>query len=159
MKAILNLRAAQAYCQTTQVKETRGAIETAYEALRDQPSDSGEPAWSYWMDEAQANEQVGYCYMRLEDWGRARNHLRSALQLGENSGTREAALRQTLFAITYARQGDPEQACHIGRRAVDVLASKVDSDRCVGHVRRLQDALNPYRKLGAVTEFNELVAH
>jgi hypothetical protein len=52
-----------------------------------------------------------------------------------------------LLAVTYARQGDPEQACDVANKAVDILAEDVDSDRCIGHVRRAQDALAPYRKL------------
>src|SRR5262249_20816771 len=127
-------------------------------ALHNQPSECGDPAWSYWMDEAQANEQVGYCYMRMEDWSQAQNHFRASLRPQADPPGRETALRQALLATTYARQGNPEHACQVGERAVDSLADSVDSDRCVTHVRRLQNALTPYRKVGVVRNFNERVA-
>jgi tetratricopeptide (TPR) repeat protein len=155
VKAILNLRAAQAYAQIGEVTTCRTAIDSAYESLRDTAPDTGDPSWSYWLDEAQANEQIGYCYLRLEDWDRARGHLRTALRLQDNPDTREGALRQALLAITYARQGEPEYACQAGIKASDILAKDVDSDRCVGHIRHVQIALGPYRKVPVVTEFNE----
>lgn len=157
VKAILNLRAAQAYAQIGDVATCRAAIDSAYDSLRDSAPETGDPSWSYWLDEAQANEQIGYCFLRLEDWGRARSHLRSALRLQGNPDTREGALRQALLAITYAREGEPERACQAGVKASDILAKDVDSDRCVGHIRNVQAALNPYRKVPAVAEFNERV--
>jgi hypothetical protein len=153
--AILNLRAAEAYAQTGEVAECRNAIDAAYEALRATPPESGDPDWSYWLDEAQVNAQAGYCYLRLEDWPRSQSHLRTALRLQDDIYSREAALRQALLAVTYARQGDPEQACEVGTRAVDLLAEDVDSQRCIGHVRRVQRALDPYRRVGTVVDFNE----
>lgn len=155
--AILHLRAAEAYAQTGEVAECRAAIEIAYEAVRSTPPETGNPDWSYWLNEAQVHAQAGYCYLRLEDWHRSQSHLRTALKLQDDIYSREAALRQALLAITYAKQGDPEQACEIGTRAVDLLAEDVDSNRCVGHVRRVQRALDPYRKVGEVTDFNERV--
>jgi len=156
--AMLNLRAAQAYASAGEAKPCRAAIDIAYDALRGQPSTSGEPAWCYWMDEAMANELVSGCYMRLEDWGRAQSHLQTALRLQVNPVSREAALRQANLATTYARQGDVEHACRIGEQAVDILAAKVDSNRCVGKVRRLQTALSPYHKVAVVNDFNERVS-
>jgi tetratricopeptide (TPR) repeat protein len=143
VSAILALRVAEAHAQTGASTSCRAAIDVAYTALRDTPSDEGEPAWSYWLDEAQVNAQAGYCYVRLEDWSRAQDHLLAALRLQDDSYTREGALRRALLASRYARQGDPEQACDIANKAVDVLAEDVDSDRCVGHIRRVQDALSP----------------
>jgi hypothetical protein len=157
VSAILHLRAAQAYAQTQEVRECRTAIDRAYEALRDTAPQTGDPAWAYWLDEAQVNEQIGYCFTRLEDWDRAGSHLRLALRLQEAPDTREGALRRALLAATYARQGDCERACHTAAKAVDLLARDVDSDRCVGHVRRVQQALGPYRRHATVAEFNERV--
>ncbi len=122
VKAILNLRAAQAYAQVREVTTCRAAIDSAYESLCVATPETGGPSWAYWLDEAQANEQIGYCYLRME-----------------------------------ARQGEPERACEAGIKASDILAKDVDSDRCVGHIRNVQIALGPYRKIPAVAEFNEHV--
>jgi tetratricopeptide (TPR) repeat protein len=155
--AILALRVAEARAQTGEGTDVQAAIDQAYSALRDTPPEAGEPAWSYWLDEAQVNAQAGYCYTKLSDWPRAQSHLLAALRLQEDSYSREGALRRALLATTYARQGDPEQACEIGNRAIDILADDVDSDRCVGHVRRLQLSLSGYKKVAAVRELNERV--
>jgi hypothetical protein len=93
--------------------------------------------------------------VRLADWGTARTHLRTAIRLQTDSQSREGALRRALLALTYARQGEPERACEIASAAVDALSGEVDSDRCVGHIRRLRQALRPYRKLDVVTDFDE----
>ncbi len=34
-------------------------------AMGNTASEDGDPAWSYWLDEAQVNAQAGYCYTRL----------------------------------------------------------------------------------------------
>jgi tetratricopeptide (TPR) repeat protein len=157
VSAILALRVAEARAQTGEDTDVQSAIDQAYSALRDTPPEAGEPTWSYWLDEAQVNAQAGYCYTRLSDWPRAQSHLLAALRLQEDSYSREGALRRALLATTYANQGDPEQACEVGNRAIDILADDVDSDRCVGHVRRLQLSLSPYRKVASVREMNDRV--
>jgi tetratricopeptide (TPR) repeat protein len=155
--AILNMRAAIAYASTRDVRECRAALDAAHEAFGATPPETGDPDWAYWFDEAQLNEQVGYCYTRLEDWERASNHLRLALRLHSDSSTRERVFTQAVLAAAYARRGDPEQACHVASKAVDALARDVNSDLCVGHVRRVQQALVPYRRLATVKQFGERI--
>ncbi|MEX5713510.1 tetratricopeptide repeat protein [Parafrankia sp. FMc6] len=157
VSAILNMRAAQAYANLKDVPETRRAIDSAFDVFGGATPDHGEPPWSYWFDEAQINEQVGYCYMRLGDWERAREHLFASTGGAGESDSREGALRQALLADTYAQQGDPDSACAIGNQAIDALASEVDSARCVGHVKQVSQHLAPYRGLAAVQEFDERV--
>jgi hypothetical protein len=157
VSAILHMRAAQAYANTGDAAETRRSIDAAYSAFGDAISDG--PAWSYWLDEAQINEQIGYCYLRLHDWTRATSHMRKAVRLQQEPYGREGALRLPLLADTYAQQGEPEQACRLGHRAIDTLASEVDSARCVGHVRNVSEHLRPYGRTAAVQEFNERLRH
>jgi hypothetical protein len=73
--------------------------------------------------------------------------------LQEPAHSREGALRHTLLAATYLGQDDPEpeRACHHGDRALDLLASQVDSARCAGHV--LADRLAPYHRQLVVRDF------
>lgn len=155
--AILNMRAAQAYANLKDPVESRRAIDAAFEVFGGIAPQHGEPPWSYWFDEAQMNEQVGYCYMRLGDWDRAREHLSASTGGAGGSDSREGALRQALLAGTYAQQGDPESACAIGNQAIDALTTEVDSARCVGHVKQVGQHLAPYRGLSIVQEFNERV--
>jgi tetratricopeptide (TPR) repeat protein len=155
--AILKLRAAQAHAHANEASACQATIDSAYETLRDNETGSGSPRWAYWLDEAQANEMIGTCFLGLTDWTRAREHFSAALRLQDDPDTREGALRRAKLALAYARQGEPERACAAATMAVGILAADVDSQRCVGHVRKVQAALGPYRKVAAVAEFNEHV--
>lgn len=153
--AILDLRAAEAHANSQADAQTRRAIDAAFDALGDAPSSAGSPDWCYWMDEAQAHAQAGYCYLKLGDHARARGHLRHGLALQDSSYSREGALRHALLATTYLQQNKVEldQALAHGRRALDALSGEVDSARCVGHLSRLTDSLSPYRRSAGVAEF------
>ena len=105
----------------------------------------------------QINEQIGYCYLKLKDWARATSHMGTAVRLQGSTATREGALRLTLLADTYAQQGEPERACELGTRAIDTLATQVDSTRCVGHVQTLSGHLTPFRRVPAVQDFDARV--
>lgn len=155
--AIVHMRAAQAYSHISDATETRRSIEAAYSAFRDTAPSQGEPGWCYWFDEAMLNEMIGYSHLKLGDWGRAASHLRTALKLQGDEKVRERALRLTLLADTHALEGDPERACDAGNRAIDTLATQVDSDRCITYVKTLQDHLTPYHRVPAVKELKERV--
>ncbi|MGH3866785.1 MAG: hypothetical protein ACRDQ4_11725 [Pseudonocardiaceae bacterium] len=155
--AICDLRVAMAHACDRSVAECRRALDTAFDRFGDAPSPSGEPGWCYWLDEAQAHASAGFCYLRLEDWGRARQHLRAALRLQDSSCAREGALRHILLATTYLRQDQPEvdHAVTLATRAVETLTGEVDSARCVGHLARLIGDLTPYRRRPAVRQLTE----
>ncbi len=158
--AILDLRAAEAYANDRDPAACRIAIDSAFDRIGADGASYGAPDWCYWLDEAQAHAQAGYCYVRLQDWGRARTHLRSALRLQDSQFSREAALRRVLLATTYVRQEQPDidQAAALGTQAVQSLTGEVDSTRCVGHLGCLADQLGPYRRHAAVREFQDQAA-
>jgi len=84
---ILDLRAAEAYANNHAVTDTRRALDSAFDRLTDERPEHGDPGWAYWINEAQAHAQAGYCYVKLEDWTRAREHLRAALRLQNDEYT------------------------------------------------------------------------
>jgi len=157
VSAILDLRAAEAYANDRDTTPCRTAIDTAFEHLGNPRPQHGDPAWSYWATDAQAHAQAGYCYLKLEDWPRARHHLRSAINSQGDQFSREGALRDALLATTYARQDHPDldKALHLGRQAVTTLRDQVTSARCVKHVHRLVVSLHPYRRDPKVRHFTE----
>jgi len=152
---ILDLRAAEAYANNHAVTDTRRALDSAFDRLTDGRPEHGDPDWAYWINEAQAHAQAGYCYVKLEDWTRAREHLRAALRLQDDEYSREGALRNALLATTYVRQDQPEldKALALGDQAVQTLTGQVTSARCIKHVRNLVGALGPYRRTPAVRRF------
>lgn len=155
VSAILDLRAAEGYANEQSTADTRRSLDTAFDRLADTRPAHGDPDWSYWINEAQAHAQAGYCYVKLEDWPRAREHLRAALRLQGNEYTREGALRNALLATTYARQPNPDldNAIVLGDEAVQTLSGQVTSARCVKHVRALVETLEPFRRTPAVRRF------
>jgi hypothetical protein len=164
VRAILALRAAEAYANdrtataTRRTADTRRAIDDAFTALDTTSTPSaGTPPWSYWMTGAQAHAQAGYCYLTIGDHPRARHHLHRSLQPQGSDYSREGALRNVLLATTYQQQPQPDipQALAHGTRAIDALTDQVDSPRCAGHLARLVTGLRPYRRSPGVTQFIE----
>jgi hypothetical protein len=155
--AICDLRAAEAYACDRSVTECRRALDTAFDRLGDAPPSSGEPGWCYWLDEAVSHAVAGRCYLRLEDWNRARQHLRAALRLQDASYRREGAQSHIGLATTYLRQDQPEvdHAVTLATRAVETLSGEVDSARCVGYLARLVGDFAPYRRRPAVRQLTE----
>ncbi|MGH4016559.1 MAG: tetratricopeptide repeat protein [Pseudonocardiaceae bacterium] len=158
--AIVDLRTAQAHAYDRSVTECRRALDSAFDWLGDVSSSSGEPGWCYWLDEAQAHSMAGFCYLRLEDWSRARQHLHAALRLRDPSYRREGVQSHIMLATTYLRQDRPEvdHAVSLASRAVETLTGGVDSARCVGRLAQLVGDLAPYRRRPAVRQFTEQAA-
>lgn len=63
----------------------------------------------------------------------------------------------SLLPTTLAKQGDAEQACAVGRQALE-LATGLRSARSVRYIRGLQRALRGASGVPAVREFTALVA-
>jgi len=157
--AILHLRLAEAHATAGNQRECRTAIDTAFTRLAD-PRPGGEPAWSYWINPAQAHAQAGYCHLTLGDQRAAQAHLCAALDLQDPADSREGALRAILLASSYARQPQPdvEQAAAHASSAVTALSGPVASTRCVGHLTRLTASLRPYRRQPAVRDLLDQAA-
>ncbi|MBV9139391.1 MAG: hypothetical protein JO115_00440 [Pseudonocardiales bacterium] len=155
--ALLDLRAAEAHSCDGSVTECRRALDSAFDRLGDAPSSSGEPEWCYWIDEAQTHAFAGYCYLHLQDWGRARQHLRTALRLRDPSYARDGALDHIKLATTYLRQDRPEvdHAVTLATQAVQTLTGGVDSTYVVGHLAQLVKDFAPYRRRPAVRQLTE----
>ncbi|MGH3544850.1 MAG: hypothetical protein ACRDPW_02830, partial [Mycobacteriales bacterium] len=127
----------------------------ALDRIGDTPGESGAPDWAYWIDDAQANAQAGYCYLTLRDWPKARVHLRNALAAQADACSREGALRQILLATTFARQSSPEleRATALGHQALETLRTDVRPARCEQHLGALAGQLRSYSRNPAAREF------
>lgn len=152
---ILQLRAAEAHAVAGDATSCRNAIDAAFSRLTDPNTDS--PNWAYWMDNAQANAQAGYCYMKLGQWRQARHHIRAAMVTQDDTVVREGTLRQVLLGLTHVRQDNPdiEQAAACGHEALATLDHGVTSSRVTGHFTKLITELRPHRRHHAVAELIE----
>lgn len=154
VSAILHMRAALAYARRGDARPCKRAIDTAYNAFRNPAPESGEPDWCYWMDEGMINEEIGTCLIILQEYSPAADHLKLSLRADQNSQVRERALRLTRLATVHVRQGEPEQACAVGNKAIDTL-SQVDSLRVASLVKQLRRDLRAYQDVPAVQEFSD----
>lgn len=109
------------------------------------------------MDEGMINEQIGTCLMWLNEGRSACDYLESSLRVEQNSQVREGALRLTRLASAYIEQDEPEQACEVGRRAIETLSSQVNSARVTSLIQRVRDDLEPFRGVSVVQEFSDRV--
>ncbi len=161
VRAILDLRVAEAYANAGESTACRRAVDSALDGLSDKPPESGTPDWAYWIDEAQAHAQAGYCYLTLGDWPKSRTHLGTALRAQSADCSREGALRQILLATTYARQSSSEidRAATLGHEALKTLSADVRSVRCEHHLTELAGHLRSYRRSSAACEFVTRVDH
>jgi tetratricopeptide (TPR) repeat protein len=159
VSAMFRMRVAIAYARASDRPNCVRAIDAANDSLRGGNTDSSDPAWSYWFNTAQAEEQIGWCYSRLGDWPAAQDHLTTAIRLNDGRQRREEAIALVGLAGAHVGQGEPEQACQVATRAVEVLTNDVDSDRCLGRLRHFRGTLAPYRKVPAVREFQDRTAH
>jgi transcriptional regulator with XRE-family HTH domain len=159
VSAILYTRVASAYASKGDTSECRRAIDSAYDAFRNSPLESGEPDWCYWMDERSLNASIGTSFLSLNDYPSACRHLELSLpeQYEQNPFVRDGAVRLTSLATAYTRAGEPERACEVGTRAIDALSSQVDSVRLIARVQQLRDNLGPYMRVSAVQEFSDRV--
>lgn len=159
VSAILHMRAARAHAMVGQHAESRACIDSAWDFLSKPAPDSGDPGWSYWMDETSLTEQAGKCFMFMNDYPAACRHLESAVQAGnswQGSYVRDGTSVIIALATAHARNGEPERACTTATRAVSALSGHVDSPRLTAKIRVLRADLQPYRALPAVREFGEL---
>jgi transcriptional regulator with XRE-family HTH domain len=158
--AILHMRAARSQAMMGNIADCRHAIESAENAIRKAPPQYGEPEWSYWMDETSMHEQIGKCFLYLDDPKSACPHLEASLQDGgtwQSSYVRDSVSVLIALATAYAKAGEPEPASAYGARAIDTLAGQVSSPRLTAKIRLLRDGLVPYRSVTAVQDFDEMV--
>jgi transcriptional regulator with XRE-family HTH domain len=158
VSAILHMRAARSQAMLDDSPGCRSNIDSAYDALRNSPSESGEPDWSYWMDEASLNEQVGKCFLYLKDYSAARSYLEMALQTeGFANYYRDGVSVLIALANAHAGAGEPEESCAVGTRAIDALSGRVDSPRLAVKIKSLREVLRAYEQVPAVQEFSDRV--
>ncbi len=160
VSANLHMRVAIAHAARGDTSDSRHAIDSAYDAFRNPPPDSGEPEWCYWMDERDINSKIGECLILLSDYRSASDHLEISLQAEDNrrsSYIRDGVSRLIKLAAARAQQGEPERACEVGTRAIDALSGQVDSARLTMRVQRVRKELRFYQNVPAVREFSDRV--
>lgn len=109
------------------------------------------PAWLAYFDEAYLAARMAQCFRDLGEAGHAARYARRSLDM-DGRYVRGRAFNLSLLATAYAAQDQPEQACAVGRQALD-LTVRLTSARSVRYVRDLARRLGPRVDVPAVREF------
>ncbi len=117
----------------------------------DRATREDDPAWLSYFDEAYLAARMAQCFRDLGEAAHAARYARRSLDM-DGRYVRGRAFNLSLLAIAYATQGEPEQACHVGRQALD-LTVRLNSARSVRYVRDLARRLRPRSDVPAVRDF------
>ncbi len=111
------------------------------------------PPWLGYFDEAYFAAKIAHCFRALEQGRLAEKYALRSLDMNPDY-VRGKAFNVALLAMSYALQGEVEQACTRGKQAAD-LAGSLDSARALSYVRDLLRTLKPYATSQRVGEFRE----
>jgi hypothetical protein len=115
-----------------------------------------EPAWIAYFSPAYLADEMAHCFHDLGHQGLAQEQADEALSHVAPGHVRRLAIDTALMASSLARAGEPEQACAVGRRAVE-YAVQTSSARTRHRIGELRQELVPYAELKSGVEFGEYV--
>jgi hypothetical protein len=115
-----------------------------------------EPAspWVSGFDEGSLASEAGRCMRQLGDLGEARRLAQRIVVLRPGDRARSRAFGQLLLASVLISQGEPEQACALGRAVIEATAT-LGSVLVIRQLVDLKPQLAPYRTTAAVAEFGD----
>jgi hypothetical protein len=117
----------------------------------DRAAREDDPAWLAYFDEAYLAARMAQCFRDLGEAGHSARYARRSLDM-DGRYVRGRAFNLSLLATAHAAQGEPEQACVVGRQALD-LTVRLTSARSVRYVRDLVRRLRPRADVPAVRDF------
>ncbi|MGC1732860.1 MAG: hypothetical protein WA731_09380 [Pseudonocardiaceae bacterium] len=83
---------------------------------------------------------------------RADSFLALSMQRHKPTYPRSRAITQLIWASTYVRQGELEQACRLGTDALAVMGP-IRSERTRDYLRELHDGLAQHHQVSVVSDF------
>jgi hypothetical protein len=126
------------------------------ETVFGQASAGDVPPWLGYFDEAYFAAKIAHCFRALGQGPLAEKYALRSLEMNPDY-VRGKAFNMALLAMSYALQGEVEQACARGRQAVD-LAAGLDSSRALAYIRDVLRSLAPYASARQAGEFTEYAA-
>jgi len=149
-RAAVTAVSARALARMGQEKAATAAL-LACERLLDTASPGDEPEWIGYFSHAYLSDEIAHCLYDLGHAPAARQEAENALEGVDASHVRRLAIDAALLASTWLRSGDLDQACVVGRQAVEYTA-RTSSGRCRQRVTALLAALSEYRQAPCVKD-------
>ncbi len=111
-----------------------------------------EPPWLEFVDEGEMAGKFGRCFRDLGQTRQADTFLALSMQRHKTIYPRSRAITQLVWASTYARQGEIEEACRVGREALTAIGP-IRSERTRDYLRDLQTDLVTHHRIPDVADF------
>jgi len=139
-------------------KDARACAVALAQAERafDRAARADDPAWLSYFDEAYLAARMAQCFRDLGDGRHAAGYARRSLDM-DSRYVRGRAFNLSLLASAHAMLGEAEQACAVGRQALN-LTGRLSSARSVRYVRGVARQLRPHASVPAVRDFRAEVA-
>jgi tetratricopeptide (TPR) repeat protein len=150
MFAASEARALAIYGDQRECQRLIGLAERAFNHVRAEI----EPSWSGFIDEGELAGKFGRCFRDLGQMKQADSFLALSIQRHKPIYSRSRAITQLIWASTYVRQGELEEACRLGNDAL-IAIGPIRSERTRDYLRELHHGLAPHHRVSAVTGFLE----
>ncbi len=132
-------------------RECQGLIGLAERAF-DRVQVETEPSWVGFIDEGELAGKFGRCFRDLGQTKQANFFLALSMKRHKAIYPRSRAITQLIWASTYVRQGELEEACRLGNDAL-VAMGPLRSERTRDYLRELYGSLAPHHHVSVVSDF------
>ncbi len=143
LAALLASRKARAHAKAGDVMACGRALNVAERSLDAATTDTIEPDWLYYFDEAELAAQAGACWVDLRQPARARPLIDDALRSINPNYVRDSAIYHVRSAEAYLHDNELEPACHELCTAAD-LARHTGSVRSLETIRTARLGMSPH---------------
>lgn len=157
LRALLAGRKARAYARAGDTASCGRALNDAERRL-DTTSDTVEPDWLYFFDEAELAAQAAACWVDLRRPAKARPLIDNALSGMNPHYVRDRAIYHVRSAQTHLHTDDLDLACDDLHTAAD-LACRTGSVRAIHTIRSARKAMSRYDREPRVQKLDRHLAH
>jgi len=156
VQAMTWARVGRAYAKVADQGTARAAL-TRASGLLNRAVAGDSPPWAYWVDETRITAQLGRALFDMGDYGGAERELVDAVASCGDRYPRDRATWLGRLATAQLRRGRMDEGCATARRAVDLLADQVDTERGSGLLRTFGHELAAHGPSAVGREYAEYV--
>jgi transcriptional regulator with XRE-family HTH domain len=151
VRALLHERLAWAHAVAGNATEAEAALNSAQDALGEQPVTQEQPDWAAWVNHSELQIMTGRCWTELRRPLRAVPVLEAVLSRFDDTHARDKSLYLCWLADAYLSAGEVDQAAAVASKVID-LSADVASVRPRERLAPLLGALARHRSVPGVRE-------
>jgi tetratricopeptide (TPR) repeat protein len=144
---------AEAHATLGELDPSLALLDRSLDALR--PGRTGDdPSWAEYWNRSKVLGYIGACHMRMRRPEAARAALDDALHLGEELTVKHQSIYLVDLATTYAQEREPEEACHLAGKALDI-AGRMHYSTTMERMAALRRDLDTWNGEACVQQLDE----